>query len=71
LLVENQLPFSAVSVIHYRIYKDAVQLEAELSKRDDIQCIIGIKHTLFGHAQVPSLYDYADGIDTMQFLCNL
>ena len=71
LLVENQLPFSAVSVLHYRFYNDKKQLEGEIIEHNDIQCIIGNGHTPFGKAQTPSLHDFADGVDTMRFLCNL
>ncbi|MBS1772286.1 MAG: acyl-CoA reductase [Bacteroidetes bacterium] len=71
LMVENALPFSAVSVLHYRYYDDKQSLEKELSESDDIQCIVGKGHTAFGAAQSPQLNDYADGIDTMKFLCGL
>ena len=73
LMVENTLPFSAVSVLHYRYYTDKTTLIAELKESNDIQAIIGKGEGLipFGTSQKPSLADYADGVDTMQFLCNL
>ncbi len=71
LLVENALPFSAVSVLHYRHYKDSDALLRELKASPDIQAIIGKDGLPFGTAQQPRLDDYADGVDTMSFLCGL
>lgn len=71
LLVENESPFSAVSVLHYRTYKDRKALLDELRNSPDIQAIIGHDALPFGSAQTPSLNDYADGVDTMAFLCGL
>jgi hypothetical protein len=71
LLVENELPFSAVSVLHYRYYTDMKALAHELEIRDDIQTIVGRGFTPFGSSQCPALNEYADGVDTMEFLCSL
>jgi hypothetical protein len=71
LLVENEVPFSAVSVVHYRRYEDRNALVKELSTSQDIQAIVGHGLLPFGEAQRPSLSDYADGEDTMSFLCSL
>jgi hypothetical protein len=71
LLVENELPFSAVSVLHYRYYDNKEELAAQYVLRDDIQCIVGKGFTPFGKSQQPALNDYPDGVDTMQFLCSL
>ncbi len=71
LLVENKLPFSAVGVLHYRYYEHRKSLEDALQKSEDIQAIIGEGFVPFGEAQQPALTDYADGVDTMEFLCGL
>jgi len=71
MLVENKLPFSAVSVLHYRYYDDVKTLTHELESGKEIQTIVGRGFTPFGTAQKPSLNDYADGVDTMAFLCSL
>jgi hypothetical protein len=49
-----------------------------LEHKDGIQCItsrtsphIPLPVVKFGTAQSPSVTDYADGVDTMQFLVNL
>lgn len=71
LLVANELPFSAVSVLHYRYYSDRKQLVEALHTDDQIQTIVGKDHTPFGMAQSPAPDEYADGVDTMAFLCGL
>jgi hypothetical protein len=42
-----------------------------LSAEKDIQCITGKNDIPFGQAQQPCLTDYADGVDTLQFLLSL
>lgn len=71
LLVENPVPFTAVSVLHYQFYKDKGELTDKLKSSEDIQCIVGDGYLPFGQAQHPGLLDYADGADTMAFLCSL
>ena len=71
LMVENQMPFSAVSVLHYKFYDNKEQLIDELTNNPDIQAIIGKGFVPFGDSQMPALSDYADGVDTMKFLCGL
>lgn len=71
LMVENVLPFSAVAVLHYRRYSDKEALLTELRPSNDIQAIVGHDGIPFGEAQKPQLTDYADGVDTMAFLCSL
>jgi hypothetical protein len=71
LMVENDFPFSAVSVLHYKFYDDKKDVLQKLSAREDIQAIIGHSSIPFGDSQKPALTDYADGVDTMTFLCSL
>lgn len=71
LMVENDMPFSAVSVLHYKYYDDKERLQAQLKNSDDIQAIIGKGFVPFGDSQKPALSEYADGVDTMAFLCGL
>lgn len=71
LLVENELPFSAVSVVHYRYYDNLNLVIDELKHSNDIQNIVGKGGAALGTSQHPRLADYADGVDTMQFLCSL
>jgi len=71
LMVENEVPFSAVSVLHYRFYDNREAVISELLKSEDIQAIVGRGFIPFGDSQKPALSDYADGVDTMAFLCGL
>lgn len=71
LMVENVVPFSAVSVLHYRYYDSIDSIQNELNSSEDIQCIVGHNNVPFGNSQKPNLADYADGVDTMQFLTSL
>ena len=71
LMVENDMPFSAVSVLHYKYYDNKEQLITQLKGNQDIQAIIGKGFVPFGDSQKPALGEYADGVDTMGFLCRL
>jgi hypothetical protein len=71
LLIENAAIFSAISQLNYSFYEDEKILLDELTGNEDIQCICGHSGTPFGQAQRPALMDYADGVDTMQFLLTL
>jgi hypothetical protein len=76
LLHENTQLISPISVLYYESYANTIELEQKLnSLSDQLQCIttsmeIAAKKDL-GTAQVPSLQDYADGVDTMRFLVGL
>ncbi|HOF20866.1 MAG TPA: aldehyde dehydrogenase [Bacteroidales bacterium] len=69
LLKEDNSLSSPVSVLHYSFYKTAEELQSWISTRKDkIQCITGHGHVPFGRSQMPALWDYADGVDTIEFL---
>jgi hypothetical protein len=38
---------------------------------DKIQVVVGKDYLPFGHSQLPRLTDYADGVDTLDFLSKL
>jgi hypothetical protein len=69
LLKEDIRISSPVSVIYYEYYnsQDAVKQQTGLLN-EKIQCIVGKSNIPFGKAQLPHLWDYADGIDTIEFL---
>ena len=70
LLVENEQFFSPISQLNFSFYTDLTVVKNLLEKDENIQCIVG-ENIAFGKAQQPSLINYADGIDTMQFLLSL
>jgi hypothetical protein len=67
---------SPISVVFYEYYEDLSALQNKLeSEADQIQAIVstaGIANEIpFGVAQQPALWDYADGVDTLEFLMSL
>ena len=71
LLLENENNFSPISQLNYQFYKNANDVVQQLQGNEEIQCIVGHNYIPFGQAQKPSLFNYADGVDTMQFLLSL
>lgn len=71
LLREDKSDFSAISKLNYEYYTDRAATVALLLKNKTLQCVVGKDLLPFGSTQLPSLNDYADGIDTMLFLRNL
>jgi hypothetical protein len=71
LLIENEENFSAISQLNYSFYDNMKTVKALISENSDVQCIVGQDGITFGQAQQPGLFDYADGVDTMQFLLTL
>jgi hypothetical protein len=71
ILTENDAVFAPVSQVNYAYYNETKTLAHSLQNNSDIQCIAGKNFLQFGQSQSPSLTDYADGVDTMQFLKNL
>jgi len=78
LLVAGESPYAPISVLHYEFYNDKDLLLTALNEDDRIQCIevknpavITAKTVQPGSSQQPALSDYADGVDTMEFLSAL
>lgn len=68
LLSENPSPFAALSQIHYQFYTPGKLPNIDSS---EIQCIVGVNGIAFGGPQKPSLSDYADGVDILEFLSKI
>ena len=68
LLSENPSPFAALSQIHYQFYTPGKIPTIDSS---EIQCIVGQNGIAFGGPQKPSLLEYADGVDTLEFLSKI
>src|SRR6187549_1539843 len=71
ILVENSSVFSPISQLNYEFYTDKNIVAKSLASIDDLQCAVGHDYIPFGQAQIPFLTDYADGIDTINFLTKL
>jgi hypothetical protein len=69
LLRESKQISSPVAVLYFEHYNTAEELTAVIDlNREKIQCITGRKWIPFGKAQYPELWDYADNVDTLDFL---
>jgi len=73
LLKEDQGLSSPIAVLFYEYYANASEAINKLSTmQEHIQCLVGkdlpIEHVAFGQTQRPTLADYADGINTLDFL---
>ena len=75
LLKEDEGLGSPIGVLFAERYDDLDALAEKLrAMKDDLQCVVsaadlpGLPTVGFGQAQYPTLTDYADGVDTMEFL---
>ncbi|MBK9106548.1 MAG: hypothetical protein IPL92_18815 [Saprospiraceae bacterium] len=78
ILKEDEAIASRIGCLHYSYYDDLADVAAILEeRREEIQCVIsqnpitGWEYIGFGESQQPRLEQYADGVDTMQFLARL
>lgn len=67
---------SPISSVFYEFYEDLETLITKLeAEKDQIQCIVSnnlVPNSLpFGTTQKPALWDFADNVDTMEFLKNI
>jgi hypothetical protein len=74
---EDNSLMSPISVIHTEKYSSIDLLNKHLNQfRDQIQCVISSGKEVYaaippGSSQVPELWEYADNVDTMEFLMKL
>jgi len=76
LLKEDERLASPLAVAYYQIYKDVDTLISQLNaQREQIQCIVSNQAMevlapcfSLGKSQQPALDDYADGVNTLEFL---
>lgn len=78
ILKEDDAVASRIGCVNYSFYNNETELLNQLETiRDEIQCLVcvekldGWNHVEPGTTQLPSLFDYADGVDTMRFLNSL
>lgn len=80
MVLEDEAIASRIGTLHFEYYADQASLAIELNaRREEIQLVVqppGFLNILlptfpFGEAQQPALGDYADGVDTMEFLFGL
>lgn len=77
ILKENEGFASPIGVTYLSYYESAQSVKEELeANREHLQCVVGDKTIWpeafpFGQAQCPALSDYADGVDTIDWLLKL
>lgn len=76
LLKEDAGLGSPIGTLFYESYKDSDHLASTLAQlSESLQCVVGVPElggmTPFGQSQHPALDAYADGVDTLEFLCGL
>jgi len=72
LVKEDEQLHSPLAVLYYERYNSREDLESKLQKLEGkLQVIVGRDFVPFGKSQSPELWDYADGVDTLQFIQNL
>lgn len=71
LIVENTSLYSPISVLHYEYYDAKSEVLQSLKSHDDVQAIVSKEYIPFGHSQKPALTDFADGVNTVEFLNSL
>jgi hypothetical protein len=76
LLKEDEGFSSPISVVMLERYTTLSEVQSKLTKQaEHIQAVVGdcgMENELaFGVAQTPTLWDYADGVDTLEFILGL
>ncbi len=77
LLIENSSVVSPISVVHFEYYATLQDLDEKIAaQKEKIQCVVSAQgwykgSVPFGKAQLPDPWDYADQVDTMQFLLSI
>lgn len=74
MIKEDKGLFSPVSVLYYQSFDSSDEINKYLSdNKENLQCIVGkgAGKVPFGYSQQPVITDYADGVNTLDFLVNL
>lgn len=77
ILKEDDSLHSPLSVVFYQYFTSMAQVRAYIgSNADLLQCVVSSNAQIdgsvaFGSSQMPGLFDYADGVDTVSFLLGL
>ncbi len=72
LMKEDKSLLSPVAMLYYEYYDNIYTVEKFIEENlEQLQCVVSKKNTPFGYTQRPNLWDYADGVDTVEFLRDL
>ena len=72
MMRENVDLYSPVGCLYYEFYDNENKVNNFLdTHKNHIQCVIGKNHIPFGYSQRPVISDFADNVNTLDFLVNL
>lgn len=72
LMKEDKSLLSPTAMLYYEYYNDIEIVEQFIQENvEQLQCVVSKKDISFGNTQQPNLWDYADGVDTVEFLRRL
>ena len=76
MIKEDESYSSPIATIFYEYYDNEIDLKIKLHQdREKIQCIVSKdfieNEVAFGQTQHPKLTDYADGVNTLEFLSKI
>jgi len=76
MIKEDKSYSSPIATVFYEYYEDEIVLKRKLEQdKEKIQCIVAKgfieNEVAFGQTQQPTLTDYADGVNTLEFLSKI
>jgi len=78
ILLKEDFGFSSpIATVFYETYSDLERVKENLlAQQENLQCVVSNPDVIeqavpYGKSQEPELWDYADNVDTMQFLLSL
>ena len=76
MIKEDESYSSPIATVFYEYYESETELKVKLEKdKESIQCIVAKgfieNEVAFGQTQHPKLTDYADGVNTLEFLSKI
>ena len=78
ILKEDKTMTSPIGCLFFEFYNSKAELENTINQqKNNLQCVVGNLqfssriNIAFGQSQQPNLWNYADGIDTLEFLMKL
>jgi hypothetical protein len=73
LMIREQTSLhSAPGVLNYEYYSSPETIPTYLeTHKNELQCVVGKHYVPFGYSQRPVISDFADNVNTLDFLVNL
>jgi len=73
IVIEEKSLASPVGVLHFEYFENENDLQSKIAEAEkELQCVVSKKGPVLpGQAQFPAVADFADGLDTMEFLSKM